>query len=209
MIRSFSFAALILMCCAIAVDADIIGEVPLTDVGTPDGWSGITVMDGYGGIPAGQNVVTVNYGAVADRADGTRHIQPLIAKEEGGAYTIWEVGPVDTPTSGGVYSVPWTSSAIPNDGNTYHPAVWQWEDGVDNVTGGTIPFGDGGSGMFQSDRDGTTYVPAAGDPLDAGHSSGAGGRSYQLNFETVPEPHAVVLAALAILPFICLRRRKK
>ncbi len=208
MIRLFSFAAIILICCALTASADVIGEDPLSDEGTPDGWSGISIMNGYGGIPAGQNVVTVNYGANVDRADGSRHIQPLIAKEEGGEYTIWEVGPVETPTGGGS-SFSWTSATIPGDGNTYHPAVWQWADGVDNEAGGTIPFaGAGGSGMFQSDRDGTSYVPAVGDPLDAGHASGADGRAYQMNFVTVPEPGAIVLAALAILPLTCLRRRK-
>ena len=209
MIRFLSFAVVVMMCGALSVSADIIGEDPLSDDGSPDGWSGISIMNGYGGIPAGQNVVTVNYGANVDRADGTRHIQPLIAKEEGGLYTIWEVGPVETPMGGGS-SFSWTSSAIPDDGNTYHPAVWQWAEGVDDDAGGTIPFAaNGGSGMFQSNRDGTTYVPAVGDDLDQGHASGADGRAYQMNFETVPEPTGLVLAALAILPLACLRRRRK
>ena len=108
---------------------------------------------------------------------------------------------------------PWGSKLIPADGNTYHPAFWQWNSGVDDTDGGVVAFGEGGSGMFQQNRDGTNYVPAIGDDLSGGeqHASGAGGRAYQMNFTTVvPEPTSVVLAACGLLPVLLgLRRRRR
>ena len=187
MIRPLSFAAILLVCSVTTATAGIIGHNPYSDEGQPDRWSAVSVMYGYR-IPAGQRITSVNYGASADRADGTRYIQPLIARERDGDYSIWAVGPVETPMGGGS-SISWISSTIPNDGYTYHPAIWQWADGVDDTNGGTIPYAaSGGRGMFQSNRNGMSYVPLVGESLDIEYASGAGGRAYQMHFVTVPEP---------------------
>ena len=75
----------------------------------------------------------------------------------------------------------WDSTAIPDDGNTYQPAFYQWNAGVNNEAGGVVSFaGAGGSGMAQTDVDATTYTPSVGDDLsEPGHASGADGRAYQ------------------------------
>lgn len=191
--------------------AAVVGEPgPFAD-GSVDGWSGITVMDGYGVLPAGEAVTTVNYYASDGRADGAHSVQPLIAKLDGaGGATVWDIGPVSTPTAGGEQMIAWDSLTIPDDGASYVPGFWQWNEGVDDTDGGLVPFGDaGGSGMFQSNKDGTSYVPAVDDVIDSGHASGAGGRAYQMNFTTaVPEPATALLAALGVLPFLMFRRRK-
>ncbi|MEZ6121294.1 MAG: hypothetical protein R3C28_32660 [Pirellulaceae bacterium] len=205
-VLALAFAALT----AVSASAAVVGEAsPLAD-GSVDGWSGITVMDGYGGLPAGESVSTVNYYASDGRADGNRSVQPLIIKNDGGVFSIYDVGPVDTPTAGGEVSMSWGSSVVPNDGAVYHPGFWQWNAGVDDTDGGVVSFaGTGGSGMFQENEDGTTYVPAIGDEVVSGHASGADGRAYQMNFTTaVPEPSTGILAALAIIPLLALRRRK-
>ena len=190
------------------LSAGVVGEAsPLTD-GTPDGWSGITVMSGYGGIPAGENVSAVNYYANPGRANADANVQPLIVKEDAGTFTIWEVGPAVVADTAGENVINWTSGAIPSDGLTYHPAFWQWRSGVDNTEGGVVSFADGGSGMFQHDEDGTTYVPMVGDEVTMQHASGEGGRAYQFNMTTVPEPTSLMLAALAFLPLMLLRRKK-
>ncbi len=208
----FCMAGVVLLASAISVNAAVVGEPsPLAD-GSVDGWSGVTVMNGYGGLPAGEMVTTASYYAAAGRADGSHVVQPLIAKEEGGAFTIWDVGPTSTPTTEGDNSVAWGSKVVPDDGNVYHPAFWQWNEGVDDTDGGMVAFGDaGGSGMFQQNEDGTSYVPAIGDELAAGHASAAGGRAYQFNYTTaVPEPGTIVLAVLAVFPLAMgLRRRLK
>ena len=207
--RNLFVAALAALTMAAFANADVIGEPGPFGTGDVDGWSGITVMEGYGSIPAGQNVSGYNYFAHEDRADGNHHVQPLVVKDEGGAFSIWEVGPVSTPNAGGDHSGAWTSATVPDDGNRYLAAFWQWNEGVNNEAGGVVPFGSGGAGMFQHDADGTSYVPAAGDPVTLGHSSGAGGRSYQFNLETVPEPSSIVLALFAGLGFTALVRRRK
>ncbi|MCA9214441.1 MAG: hypothetical protein KDB27_15325 [Planctomycetales bacterium] len=175
----------VVLCLAAAANAATVGEAqPFAD-GAVDGWSGISVLDGYGGLPAGDAVTAVNYYASPGRADGNHSVQPIIAENAGGNWSIWAVGPVDTPAAGGDYSIPWSTAAIPSNGNTYHPGFWQWNAGVDDADGGLVPFGDGtGSGMIQHNEDGTSYVPAIGNALTAQHASGAGGRAYQINFET-------------------------
>ena len=197
---------------AASLNAATVGESPLAGGGSPDGWSGITVLNGYGGLPAGESVSTFNY--YAARSGGDNNVQALIAKQEGDVYTIWEVGPIGTPDVDGEHSLAWGSSTIPSDGNTYHPAIWQWKTGVDDAEGGLVPFnGGGGSGMFQQNQNGTEYVPAVGEelfPAGQQHSSGAGGRAYQINFQTVvPEPSTAILAAFALIPLLCLRRKRK
>ena len=205
---------LLSMACAMALglsaaaNAAVVGEPgPFAD-GSVDGWSGITVMDGYGSLPAGESVSTVNYYASPGRADGNHSVQPLIAKIDADGASIWDVGPVSTPDAGGDQTIDWTSMTIPDDGATYAVAFWQWNEGVNNTDGGLVPFaGDTGSGMFQADQDGTTYVPAVGDEIVSGHASGAGGRGYQMNFVTVPEPATAVMALLGLLPFLLVRRK--
>jgi hypothetical protein len=209
-----TLATVVALGLGVAAQAAVVGAPSPLAEGSPDGWSGVTVMNGYGGLPSGELVSTVNFYASAGRADGNHNFQPLIAKQEGDAITIWDVGPVSTPNAGGEHSVTWGSKLIPADGNTYHPAFWQWNTGVDDTDGGMVAFGgDGGSGMFQQNRDGTSYVPAIGDDLLSGeqHASGAGGRAYQMNFTTVvPEPTTVVLAAVGLLPVLLgLRRRRR
>lgn len=179
-----------LLSLAVAANAATVGESPLAGGGSVDGWSGVSILDGYGGLPAGEAVTTFNYYADEGRADGNHSVQPIVAQQAGDVYSIWAVGPVDTPAAGGEYSIPWSTPVIPDDGNVYHPAFWQWNAGVNNDAGGLVPFnGSGGSGMSQVDRDGTSYVPAVGDELasaavPAGHAAPVDGRAYQINFET-------------------------
>ena len=175
----------------------------------PDGWSGVSVLSGYGGLPAGEGVVSGNYYASADRADGNHNIIPLIVREEGGAFAIWDIGPTQTPDAPGDHAFDWSSQVVPADGAAYHPAIWQWNEGVDNEAGGLVPFsGSGGSGMFQMDQDGTSYVPTIGDPVTDGHSSGADGRAYQFNLITaVPEPGSVLLLISGLLGLFFIGRQ--
>ncbi|MCP4193348.1 MAG: PEP-CTERM sorting domain-containing protein [Pirellulaceae bacterium] len=182
--------------------------LPLTN-GSVDGWSGVTVLNGAGSIPAGESVSTVTYYAEASRASGEHHVQPLILKNVDGVAEIWGIGPVSNATDAGENSVSWGSDAIPDDGNDYFAGFWQYRDGFDDDAGGTVTFGgDGGSGMFQANRVGTDYTPAVGEVIESGHASGAGGRNYQINFLSVPEPTSLGLIGLAILPMIAMLRRR-
>ncbi|MDA0812719.1 MAG: PEP-CTERM sorting domain-containing protein [Verrucomicrobia bacterium] len=67
--------------------------------------------------------------------------------------------------------------------------------------------------MFQVNKVGTSYVPAAGEELiAAGHASGAGGRNYAFNFQggAIPEPSvATLLLAVAGVLGIFARRRRR
>ena len=90
--------------------------LPLTN-GSVDGWSGVTVLNGAGSIPAGESVSTVTYYAEASRASGEHHVQPLILKNVDGVAEIWGIGPVSNATDAGENSVSWGSDAIPDDGN--------------------------------------------------------------------------------------------
>lgn len=205
--RFFGFAALILGLAATA-NADVIGESPLGVGGSVDGWSGLTVMDGYGSIPAGQSVSAFSFYTEPGRDAGTHSVQPLVIKNEGGAHSIWAVGPA-TVAGVGENTGAWSTDAIPADGNDYYAGFWQWNDGVNNDAGGAVSFAaSGGSGMFQEDEDGTSYVPAIGDEVVGGHSSGEGGRAYQFNLTTVPEPTSIVLVVLAGLGCTWFVRRK-
>ena len=94
---------------------------------------------------------------------------------------------------------------------TYLGGVWQRREGQNNTDGGIIPFaGAGGGGMFQYDRDGTSYVPTVdGVALgDAGHASGVDGRNYAFNLQNIPEPSvpAFLIAAVGVLGFFRRRR---
>ncbi len=188
--------------CPTVLQAEFVGaELPLED-GTPDGWSGVPVM--YGNVlPAGESISTVRYytaDARFEAEDGVYHMVPLIVQQEDGSeedgegiFTVWEVGPAHTADGTGEQEFSWGSSAVPDDGNLYHPAALQWNDGFNNAAGGHIAFGQGGDGMHYFDIDTTDFIPDE----DIGdiepemvlsdltiHSSAFGGRYYQLNFET-------------------------
>ncbi len=175
--------------------------LPLQD-GTPDGWSGVPVLYGYQ-LPPGDTVEVVRYYAADSREfeveDELYHVVPLIVKQEDGSveggegeFSIWEIGPTHTPTETGDQEFAWGSSPIPDDGNLYHPAAVQWQEGVDDSNGGVIAFGQGGTGMHYFNVDTTDFIPdeELGDlepefilsDLQI-HSSGVGGRLYQLNYE--------------------------
>jgi len=180
---------------------------PLSLGESVDGWSGISVMDGAGAIAAGESVSAFSYYA-ADRAAGNHFVQPLVAKNDGTTWTIFDVGPVSTAAPG-LNTGAWSGATIPSDGSTYAAGFWQWNAGVDDTDGGIVTFaGAGGAGMFQENEDATSYVPAVGDEIVSGHASGADGRAYQFNVNTVPEPSSLVLALLAGLGITAIARRK-
>jgi hypothetical protein len=174
---------------------------PLTN-GTPDGWSGIPVLYGYQ-LPAGESVEVVRYYAADDRSfqleEELYHVVPLIVRQEDGSveggegiFSVWEVGPPHTPTEIGEQEFAWGSSKIPNDGHLYHPAVLQWQQDLNDTDGGVVAFGNDGEGMHYFNVDTSTYVPGEDiGEVEAGlvlsdleiHSSGVGGRAYQLNFQ--------------------------
>jgi hypothetical protein len=175
--------------------------LPLSD-GTPDGWSGIPVLFGFQ-LPAGESVEVVRYYPADSREFDVEselyHVTPLIVMQEDGSvengegiFSIWEVGPTHTPNTAGQQEFAWGSQVIPDDGNLYHPAVLQWFDSANDTNGGVVAFGEGGEGMHFFNVDTTDYIPDE----DLGevepelvltgletHTSAAGGRAYQLNFE--------------------------
>lgn len=188
--------------CPAPVEGSFGAPLPLTN-GTPDGWSGVPVMYGND-LPAGETVDVVRYYAADDRAFDVESelytVVPLIVRQEDGSvdggegfFSIFEVGPTHIPTEAGENIIEWGSSPIPDDGNLYHPAALQWFDGADDANGGVIAFGDGtGDGMHYFNVDTTTFIPdddigeiEPGFELSALdiHTSPAGGRAYQLNFQ--------------------------
>jgi len=192
--------------------AGTFGETDLSDAGDPDGWSGISYLSGYGSIPAGEQVTSWEFYADADRADGVHNAQPVVIRDDGTELSIFDAGPVSSPTAEGIVTNAWGSAAIPGDGASYYAGAWQWNTGVNNEAGGLIPFaGAGGLGMAQIDLDGTTFVPAAGEVLPAaGHASAADGRAYQFAFTTaVPEPSGLGLGLAAALGAIAFIRRRR
>lgn len=188
--------------CPAPVAGAIGAPLPLSDQDSVDGWSGITTLFGSE-IPAGESVNIVRYYTDIDRdidvEDELYHVVPMIVQQEDGSvedgeglFTVWEIGPAHTPTEPGLQEVEWGSSAIPDDGNLYHPAALQWFDGADDAAGGVLSFGGGGDGMHYFNVDTTEYVPNEDlGEVEAGlvlsdlqiHTSGAGGRLYQLNFQ--------------------------
>lgn len=175
--------------------------LPMSD-GTPDGWSGIPVLYGFQ-LPPGESVEVVRYYAADSREFDIEselyHVTPLIVRQEDGSvedgdgiFSIWEVGPTHTPTTSGQQEFAWGSEVIPDDGNLYHPAVLQWFDGLDDTNGGVVAFGEGGEGMHYFNVATADFIPdedlgdvEPGLELSAleTHTSGFGGRAYQLNFE--------------------------
>ena len=183
-------------------ETEIGAPLPLTDQASVDGWSGIPVMYGNQLTP-GETVETVRYypddNREFDVEDELYSMVPLIVKQEDGSveggegfFSVWEVGPAHVPTEGGEQEFSWSSSPIPEDGDLYHPAALQWFLDADDANGGLISFGEGGDGMHFFNVDTTDYIPGEdiGEveaDLDLSalqtHTSGAGGRLYQLNFE--------------------------
>lgn len=189
------------------IGGQVIGQhigapLPLEDFESVDGWSGITTLFGSE-LPAGQAVQVVRYYTDEDRdldvEDELYHVVPLIVQQQDGSiddgegeFSVWEIGPAHTPTEPGLQELTWGSSIIPDDGHLYHPAALQWQDGVDDAAGGVISFGSDGDGMHYFNVDTTDYVPNEDlGEVETGlvlsdlqiHTSGAGGRLYQLNFE--------------------------
>ena len=105
--RRILTSTVLLLRTAIAASAATVGESPLANGGSVDGWSGITVLDGYGGLPAGDAVSTVNYYAADDRDVSTYSVQPIIAQDAGGVVTVWAAGPVSNPAATGENSISW------------------------------------------------------------------------------------------------------
>jgi hypothetical protein len=175
--------------------------LPMID-GTPDGWSGIPVLYGYQ-LPPGETVDVVRYYAADAREVGAEdelyNVTPLIVQQEGGSvelgegvFSVWEVGPNHKPTGAGQQEFAWGSQPIPDDGNLYHPAVLQWQEGLNDTDGGVVAFAESGNGMHYFNVDTSTYIPDEDiGEVEPGlvlsdletHSSGIGGRAYQLNFE--------------------------
>lgn len=189
--------------------------------GEVDGWSGITALS----VPiAGGDLLEVNefsFYASEGRADGSRFVTPLIlARPLGSAATdpatIIGIGAEVQVTDPGLNNHPFSLTMgastlnLNNATDEFLAGFWQRADGVDDVDGGVVAFAaEGGSGMFQRNEDGTTYVPGIGDPVDAGHESAEGGRNYQFNLEgdVIPEPTVAWLFALSGFALMLRRRR--
>ena len=130
----------------------------------------------------------------------TYRIFPLLAVNEAGDYELIAHGSGHEPVVAGLNSyVPtWTGTtefqtdAVP--GITYHIGFGMTRIGIENNSGGIIPFNDnGGEGIIVRD-DNTSdpdWVPALGPWVD-GHASGPGGRDYQyiqaIQWSSVDQP---------------------
>lgn len=197
-----------------------VSDMDMAD-GEVDGWSGITALS----VPiSGGPVVEItdfSFYASEGRADGSRHLTPLILTRPLGSAamdpaTIIGIGAEVQVTDPGLNNHPFsvtmgaTTLDLNNGTDEFLAGFWQRADGVDDEAGGVVAFASaGGSGMFQRNEDGTTYVPSIGDPVDAGHDSAAGGRNYQFNLEgnVIPEPAVAWLFALSGFALILRRRR--
>ena len=196
----------------------LVGLDPLVGDGGPDGWSGVSVLDTP--IEGAGTVTDWGFYAHDDRAaaqPGEHYVTPLVlGRDSAGAVSILGVGTEVQVNVGGVHEQAFGLTAGSADyggdaGTTYLGGVWQRREGVNNADGGIIPFaGAGGGGMFQYDRDGTSYVPAVdGVALgDAGHASPVDGRNYAFNLQNIPEPTvpAFLIAAVGLVGFFRRRR---
>ncbi len=177
----------------LASAAEVIGEGldrPFASAGA-DGWSGVSILetaiidsstdpDGDGDLV---QITEVSMYAADGRFGGSNHIIPILVDS---ADQIAWIGPQLTPTQAG-HNVFEISDADPIDtsNETYRLGVWQWNDGVDDVNGGTVAFGGGGGeGMFQHNVNGTLGADgiAIGDTMTRGHSAAPGGRDYHIDF---------------------------
>jgi len=178
----------------IAGAATIIGdgaERPFATGGNADGWSGISVLEtaiidsttvpGVGDLV---EITEVSMLAAGGRAGGSHHLQAILIDSSN--QIAW-ISPELTPTQDGHNIFPITGAELVDvSAETYRLGVWQWNEGVDDNAGGTIAFaGGGGGGMFQQNLNGTLGAGAIsiGHDVSGGeqHSSGAGGRDYQID----------------------------
>jgi hypothetical protein len=202
--------------------ASLLGGVPDADLsaGTPDGWSGLTVIEVPLSGGASVQVTDFSFYANDGRGGGTHYVTPVIvARPVGSAHgtagIVVGIGAEVQVTSPGVNNHPFSVTSGFDTVNLtgadeFLPGFWQRADGVDNVDGGVVDFGaDSGPGMFQQDLDGTTFVPMIDHLVEGGHASPEGGRDYQFNLEgdVIPEPSVAWLFGLSGLALILRRRR--
>ncbi len=198
--------------------ATVIGDGVTVDnasPGNPDGWSGITVLESaiIDSTTEGSNLLqatAVSMHAGDDRAAGSHHFIPLLVNA---ANEIAWLGPELTPTQGGLNTFAVAGAAtIDVTGGPLRLGVWQWNDGVDDASGGTIAFaGSGGGGMFQANVNGTLGAAgvALGNTVTSGHAAGVGNRDYHIDLtvSAIPEPSVFPLIALSGLGLLLRRRR--
>jgi len=198
--------------------ATVIGEgaeSPFTG-GTPDGWSGVSVMNTAvidssteGGLV---EVTQVSMFAGAGRAGGSHHLQAILVDSNN---LITWISPELTPTQEGLNVFPISGAGtIDATAGDLRLGVWQWNDGQDDNAGGTVAFaGGGGGGMFQQNLNGSLGADAISIGHDTGggqqHASGAGGRDYHISVTVaaIPEPTVFPLIALSGLGLLLRRRR--
>ena len=108
------FLAPLLLCLPVSAETVIAGRDSLIDDGSPDGWSGLFVMEpvisGPGGIDLG-TVTTFNFWADANRADGLHHVTPILVRRSGGDYRVHGIGTPNAPNSPGLKSAPFGLTA--------------------------------------------------------------------------------------------------
>ena len=202
----------------IANAATVIGEgaaAPFNG-GTPDGWSGVSVMNTAvidssteGGLV---EVTEVSMFAGAGRAAGSHHVQAILVDSSN--LIVW-ISPQLTPTADGLNVFPISGAGtIDATGGDLRLGLWQWNEGQDDNAGGTVAFaGNGGGGMFQQNLNGTlgTGAISIGHDVSGGqqHASGANGRDYHLevSVSAIPEPSVFPLIALSGLGLLLRRRR--
>ena len=183
-------------------------ERPFATGGGADGWSGVSVLESViiddSTLPGAGNLVEVlevSMLAAGGRHGGTHHFMPLLIDSSN--QIAW-IGPELTPTQVGHNVFPITGAdPIDVSADTYRLGVWQWNDGVNNSSGGTIAFGNGGGGMFQQDIDGTLGAGGVsiGHEVTTGHSSGAGGRDYHIDVLVgTSEPEVIILTDVSSDP---------
>ena len=191
---AFVTLLLLLACSGVAPAALVIhGKDPIDTIGTPDGWSGIasftTPIEAPPEGPSTGMVVSWTYGVGPGRSQGA-HVTPLLLERDGGVYSIIGIGETREPARDSVFEEEFslqegTDTFDTASGSTYHMAVLQQRDGVDDNAGGVIPFGGGGGGgMFYQNTVGPNHVASVDDVVSDGqqHASGPGGRHYNIQF---------------------------
>ena len=184
--------------------------------GTPDGWSGVSVLETAiidanteGGLV---EITEVSMFAGAGRAAGSHHVQAILVDSSN--LIVW-ISPQLTPTADGLNVFPISGAGtIDATGGDLRLGLWQWNEGQDDNAGGTVAFANnGGGGMFQQNLNGTlgTGAISIGHDVSGGqqHASGANGRDYHLevSVSAIPEPSVFPLIALSGLGLLLRRRR--